>query len=706
MSRRILFSVLLCSSILYAGCDDEASEQPLELEPVRTTDSIPSGENNSSEESDPFGNMPMENPNEGEGEPVIPSTGCAPATVFGAANEGAVLPAANCGDHFAKQGFYKAGVKTITLEGQPVEVWYPVRASSVEGRQKAVYNMKDWLPASLASQIPDSECTTMEMDAYRDATIEAGPFPVVLFSHGLAGYRMQSSAVMAHLATWGFVVAAPEHEERGLAVILETGTPTGDDAPAALEATLDLLTSLNENDATFGGRLDLSKVAAAGHSMGSAATAIVSQDSRISAWSTLAGAGFGDGPNKPVLMMGGSRDGLATSEVLADSFDRQPATQKRFVSVENAGHLAFTDICLIGRSEGGVLAIAQNYGLEVAEVLLTLANDGCQEDVLAAEYVFPVVNHYLVAHLRNAFGIDDRLRGFDDETRACFGDRVGELIVLGETDDPNSVDELPPLGGPDAEPIGVPAGPGLVCCGESGEVCDLGVSTCCSTWLGMACQPQCSVFALPQTCDGAEDCPNQKCCRNDDVAAPQGVFSFGATCKDSCEPTETELLVGVDMCFASVAPGAGVPNPQPDTGMMDSSPEETAGGESPSENTVGTADQIPGVVGEVACGASTCDVTTSVCCIGLAGAECIEGDTCAAFSAAQLCDGPEDCSAGEICCVGFPNGASCTANADCASGQNELCHQDSDCRQGELCLSCNPPGSPDPVNLCGATCPF
>ena len=48
--------------------------------------------------------MPMENPNEEEGETVIPSTGCPPATVFGAANEGAVLPAANCGDHFCETG--------------------------------------------------------------------------------------------------------------------------------------------------------------------------------------------------------------------------------------------------------------------------------------------------------------------------------------------------------------------------------------------------------------------------------------------------------------------------------------------------------------------------------------------------------------------------------------------------------------------------
>ena len=458
-------------------------------------------------------------------------------------------PSANCGDTFSGQGLYKAGVRTIELDGKPVELWYPIRETSTTGREKAVYDMRAWLPQDLAQRIPDTACTRLEMDAYRDLPIADGPFPVVVFSHGLAGYRMQSSAIMSHLASWGFVVAAPEHAERGLAIILESGAPSGDDAPAALSQTLDLLETLNETDADFQGRFDLSMVAAAGHSMGSAATASVSQEDRVDAWVTLAGAGFGDGPVKPLLMMGGSNDGLATPSVLNDSYERQPTNKKRFVSVQDAGHLGFTDICLVGRSQGGLLEIAQNYGLEIAEVLLTLANDGCQEEALPPEEVFPIVNHYMVAHLRASFGIDSVLRGFDENTRGCFGDRVAELRVLGETGEAPVDEPLEPLGGGvgSTEPVVTPAGPGLVCCGDSGSVCDLSNSFCCSTWIGMACQPECSVFALTQACDGNEDCPNQKCCRSDDETHPRALYPLEA-CKDTCDAGEIELTAGVDMC--------------------------------------------------------------------------------------------------------------------------------------------------------------
>lgn len=38
-----------------------------------------------------------------------------------------------------------------------------------------------------------------------------GPFPLLVFSHGNAGTRRQSTFLTTHLASWGFVVAAPDH---------------------------------------------------------------------------------------------------------------------------------------------------------------------------------------------------------------------------------------------------------------------------------------------------------------------------------------------------------------------------------------------------------------------------------------------------------------------------------------------------------------
>ncbi len=70
---------------------------------------------------------------------------------------------------------------------------------------------------------------------------QAGGFPVVLFSHGFAGYPEQSVSLTTHLASWGFVVAAPDHVERSLDGLLGSagaGVARRSD-PDVLQATLD-----------------------------------------------------------------------------------------------------------------------------------------------------------------------------------------------------------------------------------------------------------------------------------------------------------------------------------------------------------------------------------------------------------------------------------------------------------------------------------
>ena len=48
-------------------------------------------------------------------------------------------------------------------------------------------------------------------NAERDARPAEGPFPVALFSHGNSGLRRQSCFLTTHIASWGAVVAAPDH---------------------------------------------------------------------------------------------------------------------------------------------------------------------------------------------------------------------------------------------------------------------------------------------------------------------------------------------------------------------------------------------------------------------------------------------------------------------------------------------------------------
>ena len=337
------------------------------------------------------------------------------------------MGATECGT-FEQAGQYAVGMRTIDVDGVPVAVWYPADPASAQDLPKANYDIREWLPAATAAQIPDAEAPLQEMDAYWDLPVANGTFPIVLFSHGLGGYRMQSSFLMTHLASWGMVVAAPEHPERNLGTVLETGTISGDNAPQALRNTLAALRVENTSGGPFTGRLDVNRVATSGHSMGTAATAQVASDDGILAWIALAGAGFGTGPSKPMLLMAGTGDDVAQIGPVRTGFDEQVADPRRFVSITRAGHLAFTDICLIGQERGGVIAIAREYGLEIPDALVQIATDGCQVDELPVVEAFPVIKHYVVAHLRSAFGIDVNTLAFGPAAQRCLGAVVNEVV--------------------------------------------------------------------------------------------------------------------------------------------------------------------------------------------------------------------------------------------------------------------------------------
>ena len=82
------------------------------------------------------------------------------------------------------------------LDGEPMEVWYPAKPGAADGLANATYDMREWLPAEASALISDDESPLFDMDAVRDLPVaQTGPFAVVLFSHGMGGYRMQSSVM-------------------------------------------------------------------------------------------------------------------------------------------------------------------------------------------------------------------------------------------------------------------------------------------------------------------------------------------------------------------------------------------------------------------------------------------------------------------------------------------------------------------------------
>lgn len=333
---------------------------------------------------------------------------------------------------YAEQGEHEVGVHTLALDdGRRVVAWYPAAPTAADQPRQS-FDIASLLSPELQAQIPAELRPQYEIGAHPGAEPAGdGPFPVVLFSHGFAGYPEQSADLVTHLASWGFVVVAPTHVERSLDGLLGTagqGVEPRED-PEVLLASLDAALA----DDTVGPLIDDELVAVAGHSAGaSAAYLAASADDRVDA---LVAYSLGDGsrgptdaeaperpvPDVPSLTMAGSADGIIAAETTRSVFDAM-STPKHLLEIAEAGHLVFSDLCLIGREQGGLTGLVEQAGLDLPEDLLRLASDGCEEDALDPALAFGVIDHTTVAFLRSALGIDEEPVGLDQTAVGQFPD--------------------------------------------------------------------------------------------------------------------------------------------------------------------------------------------------------------------------------------------------------------------------------------------
>lgn len=153
--------------------------------------------------------------------------GCAPAT---AATDEATGPVSA---RRAPEGSYAVGVRTLTLDPRsarplPVTIWFP---ASTDG-------------------------------------VAAGRFPVVVYSHGLGSRPDLHAGLTTRWAAAGFVVAAPAypHTRQGAAHFTRADVRN---QPADAWRLIRHLGRLDRNrEDPLAGHLDLTSVAAAGHSAG------------------------------------------------------------------------------------------------------------------------------------------------------------------------------------------------------------------------------------------------------------------------------------------------------------------------------------------------------------------------------------------------------------------------------------------------------
>lgn len=329
---------------------------------------------------------------------------------------------------YVEQGPFVAGVTTVQVGGVPVEVWYPVEPGEEAGREPDVYDLREWL-VGIVDNIPDEDAPLYETIAFRDLPVANGRFPVLLFSHGLGSYRSQSSFLTAHLATWGFVVAAPDHVERGIKLLVNASLPSFIESAAMLRSVLDhLQTEDTRAEGRFFGHLATERTGVFGHSAGATSAFEMATDSRITAYAGLAGGKIERDPSKPVLLLAASRDSVVPAQLSVASYELIGGdSSKQYLELNGAGHQAFSDICDIAVEHGGLLGLADKYGLTVASIIRDLAEDGCRPSEVKPSRTYPITWNFVTAHFRYFLGVDSEPTGLDQAAASCFGNLLSDV---------------------------------------------------------------------------------------------------------------------------------------------------------------------------------------------------------------------------------------------------------------------------------------
>ncbi|TPV95402.1 MAG: hypothetical protein B7733_10395 [Myxococcales bacterium FL481] len=154
-------------------------------------------------------------------------------------------------------GFRHVPAETTPQRTPPLSLWYPTAA---EADDAITYTF-----AFKSPQLGEGD-GTVEGHAVADAPIDPakGPYPLVVLSHGFALNAAWYSHLSEHFASYGFIVAAPEHAEHDW---FQNATSVIQ-RPIDIKHTIDYVTRASAPGGPFAGLVDLDHIAVVGHSFG------------------------------------------------------------------------------------------------------------------------------------------------------------------------------------------------------------------------------------------------------------------------------------------------------------------------------------------------------------------------------------------------------------------------------------------------------
>ena len=162
-----------------------------------------------------------------------------------------------------------------------------------------------------------------------------GPFPLIVFSHGYQASPTNYGRLLAHLASHGFVVAGPEHQDCRAQCTAQNREAEVDSRPADVSAVLDGLLALNDgDDPTFHHLVDPARVGMAGQSFGGWTTlTVLERDPRFRAGLAMAPATAIAPPpdptkvSRPTMLMAGMLDAMVTYALTTRFFAEIPGVR-------------------------------------------------------------------------------------------------------------------------------------------------------------------------------------------------------------------------------------------------------------------------------------------------------------------------------------------------------------------------------------------